>query len=496
VKRLDQIIYHEFPIPIILPPPPMNIEGELAPDETPRSTGAGLSGETIPASSIAASSGPQSSPSISRSTPPPSQIPATSTPSAVPNSQRTPSSAPAGGISSTSHPQPTELPPPVLSFYRSILGALRSSFPTAPPFTIQRLAELIQHPRQHYKTLPAYLRALDRAVAVSSPATSFPLPVLASMDESGGTYLAGGSAPADDFNAAALTRIPWLKEGGGPAAAAGQGAGGSNVGGAPTSPGGGAQRTTDLHTARTERIEGPHGAGSVETVTVGSQRGGFVGGGHFGHAVAGNAGGGGRAASQHIPASDGNGNASSDPELAQAPTLPSNAPEAESTGPDSAMDVESRGSQPQPAEARSPPAAAAVRSPPTTTITPPPPSSSSSSSSPPQPSSSSDDLLPHARGPSEIGMADMGPQPRPRPRTRSPVDNASSPGVADAENALGRPGEAETVSSPTDPDRMIRSPRMGGMDGEMLGEIDDVVVGKKEKKEESEGEGMDVENEV
>lgn len=90
-------------------------------------------------------------------------------------------------------------------------------------------------------------------------------------------------------------------------------------------------------------------------------------------------------------------------------------------------------------------------------------------------------------------MADTGPQPR--PRARSPVANASSPGVADAENALGRPGEAETVSSPTDPDRMIRSPRMVGMDGELEG-IDEVVEtgGEKGRKDE-EGEGMDVEKE-
>jgi len=42
-----------------------------------------------------------------------------------------------------------------------------------PPFTIQRLAELVRSPSPHYVTLPKYLRALSRCLRVSSPAPSF-----------------------------------------------------------------------------------------------------------------------------------------------------------------------------------------------------------------------------------------------------------------------------------------------------------------------------------
>lgn len=42
-----------------------------------------------------------------------------------------------------------------------------------PPFTIQRICELILHPRAHYTSLPKYLRALNRATSVSSDRSAF-----------------------------------------------------------------------------------------------------------------------------------------------------------------------------------------------------------------------------------------------------------------------------------------------------------------------------------
>lgn len=62
------------------------------------------------------------------------------------------------------------------SLFSSIIDTLRANFTQKPPHTIQRLAELVLHPTKHYRTLPAYLRALDRVVSVTSTADIFPLP--------------------------------------------------------------------------------------------------------------------------------------------------------------------------------------------------------------------------------------------------------------------------------------------------------------------------------
>ena len=37
-----------------------------------------------------------------------------------------------------------------------------------PPFTLQRLCELVVNPRRFYKTLPKLVSALDKCVTVSS----------------------------------------------------------------------------------------------------------------------------------------------------------------------------------------------------------------------------------------------------------------------------------------------------------------------------------------
>jgi hypothetical protein len=90
---------------------------------------------------------------------------------------------------------------------------------------------------------------------VSSTADIFPLPSLAAESELGGTsnYLATEATslnPADDFNGAALTRIPWLRE--------------TNE----MHPTPDRLMTSDLRTESTSVIDGPNGAGSIETVTV------------------------------------------------------------------------------------------------------------------------------------------------------------------------------------------------------------------------------------
>ena len=104
-------------------------------------------------------------------------------------------------------------------------------------------------PRRKYKYLPPYLRALDRVVSVSSPLSLFPLP-LAVLPTSGG--LLNGTTSAintttptlgsdESLGGALLTPIPWLQSRG----------------------------QNELVSESTEIVDGPNGAGRIETVTVG-----------------------------------------------------------------------------------------------------------------------------------------------------------------------------------------------------------------------------------
>lgn len=195
-----------------------------------------------------------------------------------------------------------------------ITGVLNETFHTYPPHTIQRLAELVLEPRRHYRSLPAYLHAVDRVVHVTSGNNIYPLPPaipdmsqmsmngISDGHESNGAG-DGGSEPGqaiwasisngapigsdEALGGALLTPIPWLarrpptgdggsesgesstlgSEGGpsplGPAAAAG------------TGQGQGQQRQSQsrqfemqVRTESTETIDGPNGMGSIETVSV------------------------------------------------------------------------------------------------------------------------------------------------------------------------------------------------------------------------------------
>ncbi|CAL5874587.1 uncharacterized protein PFLUO_LOCUS8884 [Penicillium psychrofluorescens] len=85
---------------------------------------------------------------------------------------------------------------------------------------MQRLAELILRPTAHYRTLPAYLRALDRVVSVTSSADVFPFQTQTSTagqpngivpSGAAGTYLPTDAFGGDDsLGGALLTPIPWL----------------------------------------------------------------------------------------------------------------------------------------------------------------------------------------------------------------------------------------------------------------------------------------------
>ncbi|KAH0536510.1 hypothetical protein FGG08_006635 [Glutinoglossum americanum] len=147
------------------------------------------------------------------------------------------------------------LQPALQSHLTSIKDTLRNNFSRSPPHTIQRLAELILNPRKHYRTLPSYIRALDRVVSVSSGADIFPLPTATLPNIEGGGLLngtgsiiggggsAGGLGSDESLGGALLTPIPWLQN----TPALGQG---------------------EVRTESTEIVDGPNGAGSIETVSI------------------------------------------------------------------------------------------------------------------------------------------------------------------------------------------------------------------------------------
>ncbi|KAL8780311.1 MAG: hypothetical protein Q9213_006535 [Squamulea squamosa] len=219
--------HHEFPIPSIpIPhdPPPSVIDGIIKFDPSNQDT---PKEDAIP-----------DSPSLPPEARQASKREASSSP---PNTAMVPPSG--------------TLPPQLLTLLSTVQSNLRISFSEAPPHTAQRLAELLTQPRSHYRTLPSYLRALDRVVSVSSPATIFPLPNTTSAAH--GSYLNGTMTPAgtnesdpdETLGGAALTPIPWLRESLQPTS------GERMVG-------------SDLRTESTSVIDGPNGVGSVETVTV------------------------------------------------------------------------------------------------------------------------------------------------------------------------------------------------------------------------------------
>ncbi|KAJ4337329.1 hypothetical protein N0V95_008378 [Ascochyta clinopodiicola] len=146
-------------------------------------------------------------------------------------------------------PESSVIPPATTTFYSSIRTTLANNFAQHPPHTIQRLAELVLEPKRRYKYLSPYLRALDRVVSVSSPLTIFPLPQ-AVLPNTGGLLNGTTSIPSlhtsalgsdESLGGALLTPIPWLHNRG----------------------------QNELISESTEMVDGPNGAGRIETVTVG-----------------------------------------------------------------------------------------------------------------------------------------------------------------------------------------------------------------------------------
>lgn len=157
--------------------------------------------------------------------------------------------------------------PNVAKSLNSITSTLDTLFAKHPPHTIQRLAELIIEPKQHYKTINSYLHAVDRVVHVSSGAHVFPLPPAipdpssASVLSNGGVdptsvswgnptgSLQNGLGSDESLGGALLTPISWLTN--------------KSHDGNTRSP-----LEGEVTTESTEMIDGPNGMGGIETVTV------------------------------------------------------------------------------------------------------------------------------------------------------------------------------------------------------------------------------------
>ncbi|KAJ9302410.1 hypothetical protein DTO217A2_7403 [Paecilomyces variotii] len=197
LERLDHIVHNDFPMPKMPP--------ELA-----QTLSSSFPSYPSQDASFPTSSNKENAPPEDLQTPPRPPVPAFSdTTERIPDSQQ---SAPG--------PADDTLPPPLLLILNSIKSTLRSYFSSKPPHTIQRLAELILRPTRHYRTLPAYLRAMDRVVSVSSSADIFPLPQTAYLGDinaangqsNGGSFMIADNSLGSDesLGGALLTPISWL----------------------------------------------------------------------------------------------------------------------------------------------------------------------------------------------------------------------------------------------------------------------------------------------
>ncbi|KFX98167.1 hypothetical protein V490_02440 [Pseudogymnoascus sp. VKM F-3557] len=245
IYRLEKVIPNEFPVPSVPRSPSSAISSPttLHSQKTPPTPSADSSSQSV--ADLAQSADKEN-------------VTPTPTPHAT-TSDPNPSNAP-GSL----HPQ-------LDSLLSSIVSTLNTHFTVYPPHTIQRLSELILQPKLHYRSLPAYLHAFDRVVHVTSGAHLYPLPAPV-PDANGAKILTNGVSSGPDpesiswgnstqvppnlgsdesLGGALLTPIPWLQS----MSATNGEASSSDLEG-------------EVKTERTETIDGPNGAGSIETVSV------------------------------------------------------------------------------------------------------------------------------------------------------------------------------------------------------------------------------------
>ncbi|MCJ1309775.1 hypothetical protein MMC25_003436 [Agyrium rufum] len=409
LSRLEQIVHSEFEIPIDALPSsaPINILGAQY-RSVPRVLSSPSTHSSPPTSQKENAPPPLlTQPPTDLQTPPRASLNQQSTPSnpTIPNSQPAPDTTSTPSQSRPERPtseqfssndnedylsSPAALPAALKALLQSITRTLQTAFSSYPPHTVQRLAELILYPTRHYKTLPSYLRAVDRVVSVSSTANTYPLPSLArsngeTTNESAFLASNTGGENGSDFNGAALTPIPWLHMGGGNNGRTTNSMGSSS----------GLGMGSDLRTESTAVIDGPNGVGSLETVVV-SMNGGLT-------------------------SSSGTGSTAA----AIAPGPNSLHTHITTADLDEGEDIDAEDISMDPSDIES------------HTI------ADTANANGPVPGSRNDDEadeeMVHARGPEEIGMEDMGPQ------RASAGSNAGEGGMGgtglDLEGAVGRRGE-------------------------------------------------------
>ncbi|KAI9817148.1 MAG: hypothetical protein M1827_001260 [Pycnora praestabilis] len=239
LPRLDHITYNDFQTPLIPLP--------ISPRVLPHDQSSAIQREASPSQESTSQSSQTTNEENAPPLSPPSRPPVPAFSASTTEQQNLVTE------SSTIRPPEGTLPPQLLSLLSSIKDTLQATFFTAPPHTIQRLAELILRPTAHYRSLPSFLRALDRVLSVSSGADVFPLPNAAlpspPSDSSGvlngtnnpyGTPTSMSNLGSDEsLGGALLTPIPWLRD-----------------------------QQGEVRTESTETIDGPNGAGSVETVSI------------------------------------------------------------------------------------------------------------------------------------------------------------------------------------------------------------------------------------
>merc|ERR1711939_1174458 len=210
LQRLNRIVYTEFPMPRPYP----NINRQTLPSSP---------------SQAQATSTRDSNPAMQLPSTPVRNLPPVPP---FPNSSATSTSHVPDSIPPSQDPSSdliNELPSLLLQTLNSVIHTLRTAFSEKPPHTIQRLAELVLYPTKHYKTLPAWLRALDRIVSVSSSADIFPLsdtpPIVNGVNGDGGGgilwsnsdnrngYDSASLGSDESLGGALLTPIPWLRNG-------------------------------------------------------------------------------------------------------------------------------------------------------------------------------------------------------------------------------------------------------------------------------------------
>ncbi|KAG9695353.1 hypothetical protein KCU95_g10109, partial [Aureobasidium melanogenum] len=233
LQKLHNIVHDEFPTPKAPPPPTPPVLIPAAPVILPSNDD---------------SVRPQKSPEPTLPAAEPSEPAATTDKeNAVPRPP-VPSFAAIPQLRQQSPSSP--LPPELYALYNYSRSTLENNFPNNPPYTIQRLAELVLHPKRYYRYLPPFLQALDRVVSVTSTVNEFPL-AHANID-SASNFLANGEPSEthsereglgsdESLGGALLTPIPWLKRENG---------------------------HHDFRSESSQTIEGPNGVGVIETVSV------------------------------------------------------------------------------------------------------------------------------------------------------------------------------------------------------------------------------------